>query len=38
VTQERERNILDEEEQDDDEFNEHESRMRKYWGVATTEL
>ncbi|XP_017069855.1 protein phosphatase PHLPP-like protein [Drosophila eugracilis] len=38
VTQERERNILDEEEQDDDDFNEHESRMRKYWGVATTEL
>ncbi|XP_037709590.1 protein phosphatase PHLPP-like protein isoform X1 [Drosophila subpulchrella] len=38
VTQERERNILDEEDQDDDEFNEHESRMRKYWGVATTEL
>ncbi|XP_016978954.1 protein phosphatase PHLPP-like protein [Drosophila rhopaloa] len=38
VTQERERNILDEEEQDDDELNEHESRMRKYWGVATTEL
>lgn len=38
VTQERERNILDEEEHDDDDFNEHESRMRKYWGVATTEL
>ncbi|XP_068140988.1 protein phosphatase PHLPP-like protein [Drosophila tropicalis] len=38
VTQERERNILDEEELDDDDFNEHESRMRKYWGVATTEL
>ncbi|SPP86222.1 protein phosphatase PHLPP-like protein [Drosophila guanche] len=38
VTHERERNILDEEEIDDDEFNEHESRMRKYWGVATTEL
>lgn len=38
VTQERERNILDEEENDEDEFNEHESRMRKYWGVATTEL
>ncbi|XP_052853376.1 protein phosphatase PHLPP-like protein isoform X1 [Drosophila gunungcola] len=38
VTQERERNILDEEEHDDDDFNEQESRMRKYWGVATTEL
>ncbi|EDW55712.1 protein phosphatase PHLPP-like protein [Drosophila sechellia] len=38
VTQERERNILDEEEHDDNDFNEHESRMRKYWGVATTEL
>ncbi|XP_039482031.1 protein phosphatase PHLPP-like protein [Drosophila santomea] len=38
VTQERERNILDEEEHDDDDFNEHENRMRKYWGVATTEL
>ncbi|KAH8245194.1 hypothetical protein KR032_006078 [Drosophila birchii] len=38
VTQERDRNILDEEEHDEDEFNEHESRMRKYWGVATTEL
>ncbi|EDW37254.1 GL26161 [Drosophila persimilis] len=38
VTHERERNILDEEEIDEDEFNEHESRMRKYWGVATTEL
>ncbi|XP_030386706.1 protein phosphatase PHLPP-like protein [Scaptodrosophila lebanonensis] len=34
VTQER--NILDEE--DIDEYSEHESRMRKYWGVATTEL
>ncbi|KAH8412964.1 hypothetical protein KR009_007210 [Drosophila setifemur] len=38
VTQERERNILDEEDIDEDEFNEQESRMRKYWGVATTEL
>ncbi|KAH8298140.1 hypothetical protein KR018_008513 [Drosophila ironensis] len=38
ATQERERNILDEEEMDEDEFNDHESRMRKYWGVATTEL
>ncbi|KAH8350463.1 hypothetical protein KR067_002585 [Drosophila pandora] len=38
ATQERERNILDEEEIDEDDFNEQESRMRKYWGVATTEL
>ncbi|XP_075150258.1 PH domain leucine-rich repeat protein phosphatase [Haematobia irritans] len=34
VTQER--TYLDED--DDDDFNEHENRMRKYWGVATTEL
>ncbi|XP_065358697.1 protein phosphatase PHLPP-like protein [Calliphora vicina] len=33
VTQER--SFLDE---DDDELDEHENRMRKYWGVATTEL
>ncbi|XP_017859823.1 PREDICTED: protein phosphatase PHLPP-like protein [Drosophila arizonae] len=38
VTQERDHNILDEEELDEDGFTEHESRMRKYWGVATTEL
>ncbi|XP_030555173.1 protein phosphatase PHLPP-like protein [Drosophila novamexicana] len=38
VTQERDHNILDEEELDEDGFSEHESRMRKYWGVATTEL
>ncbi|XP_032591651.2 protein phosphatase PHLPP-like protein [Drosophila grimshawi] len=38
VTQERDHNILDEEELDEDGYNEHESRMRKYWGVATTEL
>lgn len=33
ITQER--SYLDE---DDDDFNDHENRMRKYWGVATTEL
>lgn len=38
VTQERDHNILDEEELDEDGYTEHESRMRKYWGVATTEL
>ncbi|XP_073823161.1 PH domain leucine-rich repeat protein phosphatase isoform X2 [Musca autumnalis] len=35
VTQER--SYLDEDD-DDDDFNDHEHRMRKYWGVATTEL
>ncbi|KAM7352113.1 PH domain leucine-rich repeat protein phosphatase [Cochliomyia hominivorax] len=33
ITQER--SFLDE---DDDDLDEHENRMRKYWGVATTEL
>lgn len=31
----RERSFLDD---DDDDLDEHENRMRKYWGVATTEL
>lgn len=43
ITQERDHNIhniLNEEEieEDGDGYTEHESRMRKYWGVATTEL
>ncbi|XP_033150769.1 protein phosphatase PHLPP-like protein [Drosophila busckii] len=40
TAQERDHNILDEEEldEDGDVYAEHESRMRKYWGVATTEL
>ncbi|KAH8306710.1 hypothetical protein KR044_007695, partial [Drosophila immigrans] len=38
VTQERDHNVLDEEDVDEDGYTEHESRMRKYWGVATTEL
>ncbi|KAM8715621.1 hypothetical protein ACLKA7_002640 [Drosophila subpalustris] len=38
VTQDRDHNILDEEEIEEDGYTEHESRMRKYWGVATTEL
>uniref|UniRef100_A0A1B0BJG8 PPM-type phosphatase domain-containing protein n=1 Tax=Glossina palpalis gambiensis TaxID=67801 RepID=A0A1B0BJG8_9MUSC len=32
----RERSVHDE--GDDDDFNEQENRIRKYWGVATTEL
>lgn len=38
ATQERDHNVLDEEEIEEDGYTEHESRMRKYWGVATTEL
>ncbi|KAH8399554.1 hypothetical protein KR222_003632, partial [Zaprionus bogoriensis] len=38
ATQERDHNVLDEEELEEDGYMEHESRMRKYWGVATTEL
>ncbi|KAH8376976.1 hypothetical protein KR093_002422 [Drosophila rubida] len=39
VTQERQHSALDEEEDvDEDGYTEHDSRMRKYWGVATTEL
>ncbi|XP_034100458.1 protein phosphatase PHLPP-like protein [Drosophila albomicans] len=38
VPQERNHDVLDEEDVDEDVYTEHESRMRKYWGVATTEL